>query len=176
LLDEPQGGVYIGVFLKDFAMSQDAFSPMFSIDVSASPGSSGNRLTVDASELMVTLLRQILACQEKQVKLLEEISAHVGHNLRQRHAELTQWKEQHPEISQACRQAAETLAKVQAQYIQNITSDVYDSEDSLLESDYMLGEFVDKYGPRLAHLSGVLQMLAQLSSNPPAQPTEAAGS
>lgn len=157
-------------------MSQDAFSPMFSIDVSASPGSSGSQLTVDANELMVTVLRQILACQEKQVKLLEEISAHVGHNLRQRHAELTQWKEQHPEISQACRQAAETLAKVQAQYIQNITSDVYDSEESLLESDYMLGEFVDKYGPRLAHLSGVLQMLAQLSSNPPPQPAEAAGS
>ena len=46
------------------------------------------QLTVDASELMVTVLRQILTCQEKQVKLLEEISSHVSHNLRQRHAEL----------------------------------------------------------------------------------------
>ena len=144
-------------------MSQDAFSPMFSIDVSASPGSSGNRLTVDARELMVTVLRQILACQEKQVKLLEEISSHVSHNLRQRHAELTQWKEQHPEISQA-------------QYVQNITNDVYDGEEALLHSDYMLGEFVDKYGPRLAHLSGVLQMLAQLSSPAPAPAQESAGS
>ena len=112
----------------------------------------------------------------QQVKLLEEISSHVSHNLRQRHAELTQWKEQHPEISQACRQAAETLAKVQAQYVQNITDEVYDGEEGLLHSDYMLGEFVDKYGPRLAHLSGVLQMLAQLSSNPPAAPQESAGS
>lgn len=157
-------------------MSQEAFSPMFSIDVTATAGSSGNRLNVDANELMVTVLRQILTCQERQVKLLEEINAHVSYNLRQRHSELTAWKEQHPEISQACRQAAETLAKVQAQYIRNITNDVYDSEESLLESDYMLGEFVDKYGPRMAHLSGVLQMLAQLSSNPPAPAQESAGS
>jgi hypothetical protein len=27
-----------------------------------------------------------------------------------------------------------------------------------------LTEFVDRYGPRLAHLNGVLQMLAQLST------------
>jgi hypothetical protein len=30
-----------------------------------------------------------------------------------------------------------------------------------------LSEFVDRYGPRLAHLNGVLQVLAQLSSNNP---------
>jgi hypothetical protein len=31
----------------------------------------------------------------------------------------------------------------------------------------MLNEFVDRYGPRLAHLNGVLQVLAQLGSTPP---------
>ena len=32
----------------------------------------------------------------------------------------------------------------------------------------MLNEFVDRYGPRLAHLNGVLQILAQLASTPAA--------
>jgi len=32
-----------------------------------------------------------------------------------------------------------------------------------------MNEFVDRFGPRLAHLNGVIQVLAQLSS-PHAQP------
>jgi hypothetical protein len=31
----------------------------------------------------------------------------------------------------------------------------------------MLNEFVDRFGPRLAHLNGVLQVLAQLSAPAP---------
>jgi hypothetical protein len=30
----------------------------------------------------------------------------------------------------------------------------------------VLNEFIDRYGPRLAHLNGVIQVLAQLSSVP----------
>jgi len=35
-----------------------------------------------------------------------------------------------------------------------------------VEGDFMLNEFVDRFGPRLAHLNGVLQVLTQLGSNP----------
>jgi hypothetical protein len=30
----------------------------------------------------------------------------------------------------------------------------------------MLNEFVDRFGPRLAHLNGVLQVLSQLGATP----------
>jgi hypothetical protein len=33
----------------------------------------------------------------------------------------------------------------------------------------MLNEFVDRFGPRLAHLNGVLQVLAQLGSGEPTE-------
>ena len=33
----------------------------------------------------------------------------------------------------------------------------------------MLSEFVDRFGPRMAHLNGILQVLAQLGSGVPAQ-------
>ena len=36
-----------------------------------------------------------------------------------------------------------------------------------VEGEYMLNEFVDRFGPRLAHLNGVLQVLAQLGSGDP---------
>ena len=47
-----------------------------------------------------------------------------------------------------------------------------DGGESMAESEYMLSEFVDRFGPRLAHLNGVLQVLSQLAT-PPAKDTPA---
>lgn len=132
------------------------------IDVSANPNSSSNT-RVSSEELMVGLLRQMVATQERQTKLMEEMAAHLGAGHRQRQQELGNWKEQNPELAKGCKAAAELLAKVQTQYIRQITDEVNSSDDNLLESDYMLNEFVDRFGPRLAHLTGLLQVLSSLS-------------
>jgi predicted DsbA family dithiol-disulfide isomerase len=152
-------------------MSQDPrqFSAMFSIDVSADPRTeASNQSKIDANELIVALLRQMLEGQKREITLLEEISTHLGHGHKQRQHELNQWKEANPKLSQACRYATETLSKVQTQFLENITQDVFDNEESLGDSDFVLNEFVDRFGPRLAHLNGVLQVLSQLSAAPPA--------
>jgi hypothetical protein len=36
----------------------------------------------------------------------------------------------------------------------------------MVGGEFLLNEFLDRYGPRLAHLNGVIQVLAQLSSVP----------
>ena len=152
-------------------MSQDPrqFSAMFSIDVSADPRTeASNQSKIDANELIVALLRQMLEGQKREITLLEEISTHLGHGHKQRQHELNQWKEANPKLSQACRYATETLSKVQTQFLENITQDVFDNEESLGDSDFVLNEFVDRFGPRLAHLNGVLQVLSQLSAAPSA--------
>jgi hypothetical protein len=142
---------------------------MFSIDVSADPRTeASNQSKIDANELIVALLRQMLEGQKREITLLEEISTHLGHGHKQRQHELNQWKEANPKLSQACRYATETLSKVQTQFLENITQDVFDNEESLGDSDFVLNEFVDRFGPRLAHLNGVLQVLSQLSAAPPA--------
>ena len=71
-----------------------------------------------------------------------------------------------PALSRACREAAETLSRVQTRFLQNITDEIQMHEESLIDGDFMLNEFVDRFGPRLAHLNGVLQVLSQLSSVP----------
>ncbi|QDU27507.1 hypothetical protein ETAA8_25950 [Anatilimnocola aggregata] len=152
-------------------MSQDPrqFSAMFSIDVSADPRTeNSNQSKIDANELIVTLLRQMLEGQKREITLLEEMSNHLSQGQKQRQQELNQWKEANPKLAQACRYATETLSKVQTQFLENITQDVFDNEESLGDSDFMLNEFVDRFGPRLAHLNGVLQVLSQLSAAPPA--------
>ena len=146
------------------------FSAMFSIDVSADPRTdASNQSKIDANELIVTLLRQMCEGQKREITLLEEISNQLSHGHKQRMAELNQWKEANPKLSEACRYATETLSKVQTQFLQNITSEVFENEESLGDSDFMLNEFVDRFGPRLAHLNGVLQVLSQLSAPPPQQ-------
>ena len=75
------------------------------------------------------------------------------------------WKEAHPDLARNCRLAAETLSRVQTQFLRNLTEDVEHNEESLIDGEFMLNEFVDRYGPRLAHLNGVLQVLSQLSGD-----------
>ncbi len=152
-------------------MAQDPFAPIFCIDVSADPSSATNKLKVEPSEMMVSLLQKMVAGQDRQIKLLEEISHYVGMNHKQRQQELANWKEANPGLAKNCRVAAEMLAKVQTDFLQNITEEVYHSGEGMAESDYMLSDFCDKFGPRLAHLNGVLQVLSQLSANQPAQNT-----
>lgn len=136
------------------------------IDVSANPHSASNT-GISSEELVISLLRQVVTAQERQTKLMEEMVGHLGATQRQRQQELGAWREQNPKLAQNCKTAAETLAKVQTEFLQTITQEVIASDDTLVDSEFMLNEFVDRFGPRLAHLNGVLQVLAQLSGPQP---------
>jgi hypothetical protein len=64
--------------------------------------------------------------------------------------------------------AAESLGKVQTEFLESLTQEINDNYENLLDGEFMLNEFVDRFGPRMAHLNGLLQVLSQLSatSNP----------
>ena len=62
--------------------------------------------------------------------------------------------------------AAEALSKVQAEFLESLTDEVNANAEELLDGEFVLNEFIDRFGPRLAHLNGVIQVLAQLSSIP----------
>ena len=148
-------------------MSQDSNQyPVFRIDVSAEPSSDEPSADVGHEAATVNLLHQLLAVQTKQNKLLEEFIQQQNAAQRQRASELGQWKEANPDLAKHCRTAAETLSRVQTQFLQNLTEEVLENEECLLDGEFMLNEFVDRFGPRLAHLNGVLQVLSQLSTMP----------
>ena len=85
-------------------------------------------------------------------------------NQKQRAQELNQWKQANPQLADGCREAAETLSRVQVEYLDRMTEEINDAGDDLLDGEFLLNEFIDRYGPRLAHLNGVIQVLAQLST------------
>lgn len=133
-------------------------SPMFRIDVSADAKS--GKATAEASA--GDLLRQLVEGQRQQNLLLEELLHQQLAANKQRATELQQWKNANPQLARSCRRAADTLSRVQTQFLDAMTDEIENSQEYLLEGDYMLNEFADRFGPRLAHLNGVLQVLAQL--------------
>lgn len=123
------------------------------------------RVGSDESE-QTRLLREMLSAQDRQNELLEELVAQIGATQRQRANELGQWKEANPLLARRCRQAAEALSKVQTEFLKMLTHEIGDNFEAMLDGEFMLNEFVDRFGPRLAHLNGVLQVLSQLSAAP----------
>lgn len=144
----------------------DQMSSVFRVDVSPSSGDGSGVVQHSPGREMVDLLRQLVIGQDRQNELLEELSEQINANQRQRAAELSQWKEQNPILARRCRVAAEALGRVQNEFIETLAIEVNDSAEDLLDGEFVLNEFVDRFGPRLAHLNGVLQMLSQLSSTP----------
>ncbi|GAA4467791.1 hypothetical protein [Novipirellula rosea] len=145
---------------------QEPASPMFRIDVSPETGSDSS---ISESRLTIELLRQMVASQNQQNRLLQDLIQQNAAIQKQRAGELQQWKDSNPELSRACRQAAETLSRVQTGFLDSLTEEILENEEHLMEGEFMLNEFVDRFGPRLAHLNGVLQVLAQLGTGQPIQ-------
>lgn len=133
------------------------------IDVTTASSSNNNEeQNGDASANV--LLAQLLTAQTRQNELLEQLIQQMSAAQRQRSNELGQWKQANPGLARRCREAAETLGQVQTQFLENVTEQIEDNADCLLDGEFMMNEFVDRYGPRLAHLNGVLQVLSQLSA------------
>jgi len=149
-------------------MSQDSRStPALFTQVDITAGSQLSRpRDQDTSAEQVELLRNLLTAQDRQNELLEELVNQLGSSQRQRATELNQWKQANPELARNCRQAAEALSQVQVEFLATMTREINENADALMDGEFMLNEFVDRFGPRLAHLNGVLQILAQLGSTP----------
>ena len=138
------------------------------IDIShgaTTPASGGGGGGGGVGEL-TCVLREILAAQDRQNELLEEMVSQFNATQRQRANELGQWKQANPRLARNCRMAAESLSKVQAEYLENLTEEINENYETLRDGEFMLNEFVDRFGPRVAHLNGLLQVLSQLSASP----------
>lgn len=146
------------------ARNQQPLNPVFHLDGSQDSIHSSGEPVRGGESSIVVLLKELLAEQRRQTSLLGELKEEVNAAQRQRANELGQWKQQNPTLARSCRLAAESLSRVQAQFLANLTDEVNDTEEGLLDGEFLLNEFVDRFGPRLAHLNGVLQVLSQLSS------------
>ncbi|HWA99014.1 MAG TPA: hypothetical protein VG713_11005 [Pirellulales bacterium] len=149
--------------MQDRQSTSSLFPP---VDVTAAPHATTTSSSDRTDNEQLRLLRELVAAQDRQNELLEELVSQLVSNQRQRTQELANWKNANPELAHNCRMAAEGLSRVQTAFLHTLTEEVNANVDVLADGEFLLSEFVDRFGPRLAHLNGVLQVLAQLSSAP----------
>jgi len=111
------------------------------------------------------LLLRLVEGQDRQNELLEQISCDLILSKKPPAAGSNEWRDAHPATASKCRAAAQTLSRVQANLIDEMASDVIDAEEMLLESEFTVTEFIDRYASRLAHLNNVIQAMSQLGGN-----------
>ena len=152
------------------------FPPVFTqLDISANSitpgGAAPDSQTRHLLGESILLQQRQIELLSRQCELLTELVSQVSLQQRQRAAELKAWKDANPELARSCRQAAESLAKVHTEFLAGVATEAFDNAENFTDSEYALGEFIDRYGPRLAHFNGVLQLFAQLgapAATPPA--------
>jgi len=135
------------------------------IDVSPNAYSPAPQARGELAE-QTRLLRDLLTAQDRQNELIEELVTQLSAPGKQRATELGQWKQANPHLARSCRMATECLGKVQTEFLETLTQEISVNYESLLDGEFMLNEFVDRFGPRMAHLNSLLQVLSQLSAMP----------
>lgn len=160
---------------KGHAM-QDPVTVFTQLDISSGTVASGQTgaAAPPGGDEVVRLLRELVAAQQKTTEQLGEIAGFLAQQQRQRLAELKAWKDANPELSRSCRLAAESLARVHTEFLGSIAREARENAEDFADSEFALGEFIDRYGPRLAHFNGVLQLFAQLGG--PQSPANQSGS
>jgi chromosome segregation ATPase len=108
--------------------------------------------------------RQILESQRQQLELAREASQ-IARDQRQRQiAELERWQTSHENVVDDCKDALTRLESVHSSLMSELASYVEEHHENLVEGDFALSDFVDRFGPRLAHLNTMLAVLRPLAA------------
>ncbi len=108
--------------------------------------------------------RQMLEMQRQQLEISREL-IQVNREQRARQgAELERWQAGHEHVLETCRETLGKLEQVHASLMGELANYVDDNHENLLEGDFSLSDFVDRFGPRLAHLNTMLAVLRPLAA------------
>ncbi len=105
----------------------------------------------------------ILQSQQQQLELARE-AAHIAREQRARQvAELERWQVGHDQVLDQCRVSLGQLEQVHSALMGELVNHVAENHENLVEGDFALSDFVDRFGPRLAHLNTMLAVLRPLA-------------
>ncbi len=121
------------------------------------------------------LLRHLIDVQREQTGYLRGLLVSQDHGPKWK-AFLARWQDEFPDVGQGCKAVLPAVERVFLTLVKEVTDRLSESSADELESDYALGEFLDKYGTRLHQLAGIINQLTPLADNaPPPAPLENTG-
>ncbi len=116
------------------------------------------------------LLRQLLTVQQEQVSLFKAQHANQDSGSRWR-SFLARWEDEFPQIAASCREALPILERAYLSLIRDLTERLNTQEGDNLDNEFVLGEFLDRYGIRLSQIGNILGQLAPLAEIAPVDST-----
>jgi len=115
------------------------------------------------------LLKQLIGLQQEQVGLLKTQVANQDNATRWR-SFLARWEQDFPNIGGACKQALPILERTYLGLIRDLTERVNSPDAHDLDDEFVLSEFLDRFGIRLGQMGNILSQLAPLAEAAPADP------
>lgn len=108
------------------------------------------------------LLRQLLEVQKEQLALQKNAAA--AHDMGARwRAYLSKWENDFPELPEGCKLALPVLERCYGALIADLADHLKQNGSDALDSDFALGDFLDRYGMRLSQLGTILSVVAFLA-------------
>ncbi len=111
------------------------------------------------------LLRQLIDLQKDHLALLKaQVAAQDG--LARWRSFLARWQGEFPAAGAGCKEVLPQVERAYLALVQDVTDRLRD-DPGLLDSEFALAEFLDRYGIRLAQLGAVLGQLGPLADAAP---------
>jgi hypothetical protein len=120
--------------------------------------------TTPAREI-ADLLRQLVSLQHEQIGLTKVLIAAQDSGAKWR-ALLARWNGEFPHIAADCKQSLHSLERDYLTLVREVTERV-GAADGELDNEFALGEFLDRFGIRLAQLGNILSQLSPLADAAP---------
>jgi hypothetical protein len=134
------------------------------VDISPAVVTVGPDAGVSSNDIVIRLLHEILQAQRQQLELSREMVQLAKDNRQRQHAELEAWQRENQHVVERCREVLGTLSRIHSGMLSDIADYIRENEETLLESEFSISEFVDRFGPRMHHLSAMLGVLKQVSA------------
>ncbi|MBP3958162.1 hypothetical protein J8F10_23175 [Gemmata sp. G18] len=121
----------------------------------------GPAQTAPAPTELTDLLRQLIALQQEQVSLLKAQSTNHDPSSRWR-ALLARWTGEFPNIGGACKQVLPAIERAYLGLVREVTDKLTDDAE-VLTDEFVLAEFLDRYGTKLAQMGNIVNQLTPLA-------------
>ena len=134
------------------------------VDISPAVVSVGPEGAIGLNDTIARLLHDVLQVQRQQLEVTREMLQVTRENRQRQQAELEAWQRENQAVVERCREVLGILSRVHSGMLTEMAGYISDNEETLLESEFSISEFVDRFGPRLHHLSAMLGVLKQVST------------
>ena len=157
---------------------ENAASPLWTYRMEVSPTGQGPsqgvpnlndpiallHLIANLQSQTLELQRQTLELQRQQLELARE-TVNVSREQRARQmAELERWQNGHEYVLDQCKESLANLEQVHAALMGDLAAYVRENQENLIDGEFALTDFIDRFGPRLAHLNTMLAVLRPLAA------------